>query len=99
MSCETKLRIIEAGKIAVQELIKVAEEPIIDDEQKPDPEKMKVAAQAKRIAIEDAFAITDLITGVENELSESPGDSNVNDTTNFAERKAIARRNATEDKG
>lgn len=51
-SQEVKKQIIKAGEIAVQELIKVAKEPIIgDDGLAPDPEKMKFAAQAKRIAI------------------------------------------------
>ena len=56
---ELKKKIIEAGNIAVQQLIKVAKEDII----KPDPEdelaadRLKNAAATKKLAIFDAFDI------------------------------------------
>ena len=58
-SNQLKLKIIEAGKKAVKELIKVAQEEII----KPDPEdelaadRLKNAAATKKLAIIDAFDI------------------------------------------
>lgn len=98
-SSEIKKRIIEAGRIAIDELIKVAKEPIIvsgsldenglpvyDD--KLGAEKMKVAAQAKRIAIEDAFAINERITDEENMLDDSSDNEKIKDSTSFAERNA-----------
>ena len=56
---EIKLKIIEAGHQAVEQLIKVAKEKII----KPDPEddlaadRLKNAAATKKLAIFDAFEI------------------------------------------
>tara|TARA_R100001463_G_scaffold112132_1_gene167092 strand:- start:105 stop:314 length:210 start_codon:yes stop_codon:yes gene_type:complete len=56
---ELKKKIIEAGNIAVEQLIKVAKEDII----KPDPEdelaadRLKNAADTKKLAIFDAFDI------------------------------------------
>ena len=59
MSKEIKLRIIEAGNQAVEQLIKVAKEKII----KPDPDddlaadRLKNAAATKKLCIFDAFEI------------------------------------------
>ena len=56
-SKEIKLEIIQAGRRAVKQLIKVAKEEII----KPDPEdelaadRLKNAAATKKLAIFDAF--------------------------------------------
>jgi hypothetical protein len=60
---EIKLRIIEAGYKAVNHLIKVAEEDIIDTESDTDvsADKMKNAAAAKKLAIFDAFEILNRI--------------------------------------
>ena len=55
---ELKRRIIDSGYKAVEELIKVAEEKIVthmDDDLSAD--KLKNAAQAKKLAIMDAFEI------------------------------------------
>ena len=56
---ETILRVISAGEIAVEELIKVAEEGIItghpDDDLAAD--RLKNAAATKKLAIFDAFEI------------------------------------------
>jgi hypothetical protein len=55
---ETKLNIIQAGHKAVLELIKVAEEAILnngDDDLSAD--KLKNAAATKKLAIFDAFEI------------------------------------------
>lgn len=84
---ELKRKLIIAGRKAVEELIKVAEESIItNDETDLTADKLKNAAQAKRIAIEDAFAILQRISDEENAMSEDKGNSAVNDTKGFAER-------------
>lgn len=55
---KAKQAIIEAGKEAVDELIKVAKSPILmGNEDDPEPEKLKNAAATKKLAIFDAFEI------------------------------------------
>ena len=67
-----KLQIINAGRKAVEQLIKVAKEDII----KPDPEdelaadRLKNAAATKKLAIFDAFDILNKIDQEEQELKE-----------------------------
>ena len=59
---ETKQAIIEAGRRAVEELIKVASSPILSgNEDDPEPEKLKNAAATKKLAIFDAFEILNRI--------------------------------------
>jgi len=56
---EIKLRIIEAGHQAVEQLIMVAKEAIIkhDDEDELSADRLKNAAATKKLAIFDAFEI------------------------------------------
>ena len=54
---ETKKSIIQAGRIAVEELIKVAKEPIVDTDDDVTADRLKNAAATKKLAIFDAFAI------------------------------------------
>ena len=55
---ETKKSIIQAGQIAVNELIKVAEEKIITNtEDDISADRLKNAAATKKLAIFDAFEI------------------------------------------
>lgn len=54
---ETKLNIIRAGRRAVDELIKVAEEAIIDSGDDISADRLKNAAATKKLAIFDAFEI------------------------------------------
>ena len=54
---ETKKSIIQAGRIAVEELIKVAKEPIVDTADDVSPDRLKNAAATKKLAIFDAFEI------------------------------------------
>jgi len=82
-----KLQIIEAGKSAVSQLVKVAKEKII----KPDPEdelaadRLKNAAATKKLAIFDAFEI---LTRIEAE-EEALNSVNVQSTNQgFAERRS-----------
>ena len=86
-----KVKIIEAGRKAVEQLIKVAKEDII----KPDPEdelaadRLKNAAATKKLAIFDAFDILNKID-VEQEnitINQSNG-SKVQSKQGFAERRS-----------
>ena len=52
-----KRNIIQAGRIAVEELIKVAKEPIIDFGPDISADRLKNAAATKKLAIFDAFEI------------------------------------------
>ena len=52
-----KRNIIQAGRIAVDELIKVAKEPIIDFGPDISADRLKNAAATKKLAIFDAFEI------------------------------------------
>ena len=54
---ETKKNIILAGQIAVDELIKVAKEPIVDTADDISADRLKNAAATKKLAIFDAFEI------------------------------------------
>ena len=54
---ETKKNIIQAGQIAVDELIKVAKEPIVDSGDDISADRLKNAAATKTLAIFDAFEI------------------------------------------
>ncbi len=64
--------IYQAGLKAVQELIKVAEEPILNNHEADlSADKLKNAAMAKRIAIEDAYTILGRIE-MEKENDETP---------------------------
>lgn len=58
---ETKLSIIQAGQKAVDELIKVAEEKIVDGGDDISADRLKNAAATKKLAIFDAFEILNRI--------------------------------------
>ena len=87
-----KLRIIEAGYKAVNHLIKVAEEDIINsdsDSEDVSADKMKNAAAAKKLAIFDAFEILSRIeTEKENIYSSERGVSKTDTKQGFAERRS-----------
>ena len=65
---ETKRSIILAGRVAVDELIKVAEEPIVDSGDDISADRLKNAAATKKLAIFDAFEILNRIQEEENLL-------------------------------
>ena len=66
---ETKKSIIQAGRKAVNELIKVAEEKIITNtEDDVSADRLKNAAATKKLAIFDAFEILNRIQEEENML-------------------------------
>ena len=69
---ETKKSIIQAGRIAVEELIKVAKEPIIDTEDDVTADRLKNAAATKKLAIFDAFEILNRMEEEEKMLEDKP---------------------------
>lgn len=76
---ETKQSIIAAGHKAVLELIKVAEEAILDNgEDDLSADKLKNAAATKKLAIFDAFEILNRIEEEARMLEEiEKGPSNI----------------------
>ena len=54
---ETKKNIILAGQKAVEELIQVAKEAIVDSDDDISADRLKIAAATKKLAIFDAFEI------------------------------------------
>ena len=87
---ELKVKIIEAGRKAVEQLIKVAREDII----KPDPEdelaadRLKNAAATKKLAIFDAFEILTRIQEEEAILNNKPLNEEQKSFKGFAERRS-----------
>jgi len=69
---ETKLSIIQAGRKAVEELIKVAQEKIVDSGDDISADRLKNAAATKKLAIFDAFEILTRIQEEEDMLNEKP---------------------------
>ena len=69
---KTKLNIILAGQVAVEELIKVAKEPIVDGDDDITADRLKNAAATKKLAIFDAFEILSRIEEEKNILEEKP---------------------------
>ena len=69
---ETKLNIIQAGQKAVEELIKVAKEKIVDSEDDISADRLKNAAATKKLAIFDAFEILTRIEAEEALLNDNP---------------------------
>ena len=65
---ETKRSIIQAGHRAVEELIKVAKEAIVDSGDDITADRLKNAAATKKLAIFDAFEILNRIQEEENLL-------------------------------
>jgi hypothetical protein len=69
---ETKKKIILAGQKAVEELIKVAKEKIVDSDDDVSADRLKNAAATKKLAIFDAFEILNRIQEEEDMLNEKP---------------------------
>lgn len=72
-----KSNIIQAGYKAVEELVKVAREQIVDSDDDISADRLKNAAATKKLAIFDAFEI---LTRIEEEKSM------INDTNNAKEK-------------
>lgn len=85
---ELKKKIIDSGYKAVEELIKVAEEQIITHQEDDlSADKLRSAAQAKKLAILDAFEILKRIEE-ENNIIEGVVNNQVNTNRGFAESRA-----------
>ena len=69
---KTKQSIILAGQVAVEELIKVAKEPILGSSEDLSADRLKNAAATKKLAIFDAFEILNRIKEEEDMLNEKP---------------------------
>ena len=69
---ETKKKIIQAGQQAIEELIKVAKEKIVDSDDDVSADRLKNAAATKKLAIFDAFEILTRIQIEEDILNEKP---------------------------
>ena len=69
---ETKKNIIQAGQRAVEELIKVAKEAIVDSDDDISADRLKNAAATKKLAIFDDFEILNRIEEEENMLNDKP---------------------------
>jgi len=85
---ERKKSIIQAGRKAVDELIKVAEEPIVDSSDDLTADKLKNAAATKKLAVFDAFEILNRIEEEErlmDDLEKSKKDLNKPKFQGFAE--------------
>jgi hypothetical protein len=88
---ELKKRIIDSGYRAVEELIKVAEEKIVTHaEDDLSADKLKNAAQAKKLAIMDAFEILKRIEEEDN-IIQGVVNNQVNTNRGFAESRAKAK--------
>ena len=86
---ETKKNIIPAGHKAVEELIKVAKEAIVDSDDDISADRLKNAAATKKLAIFDAFEILNRIDEEQRILDNKPK-TEVEETTfsGFAERRS-----------
>tara|TARA_Y100000592_G_C5406666_1_gene286020 strand:- start:540 stop:815 length:276 start_codon:yes stop_codon:yes gene_type:complete len=86
---QKKKKIIEAGYKAVDELIKVAKEKIVDSDDDVSADRLKNAAATKKLAIFDAFEI---LNRVEEEKSMLEGKVKKQDETKafggFAENRS-----------
>ena len=86
---ETKKNIIQAGRKAVVELIKVAEEQIITDSADDlAADRLKNAAATKKLCIMDAFEILQRIEEEENVLNGLDNKREVKSFKGFAEGRS-----------
>ena len=85
---ETKKNIILAGQKAVEELIKVAKEKIVDSDDDISADRLKNAAATKKLAIFDAFEILTRIEEEESMINESSSASTKPAFKGFAESRS-----------
>ena len=86
---ETKKSIIQAGHKAVEELIKVAKEAIVDSGEDITADRLKNAAATKKLAIFDAFEILNRIQEEENLLDgKAPEETKEKTFRGFAEGRS-----------
>ena len=88
---ELKKKIIEAGRKAVEQLIKVAKEDIIkhDPEDELAADRLKNAAATKKLAVFDAFDILNKIDQEQENINLSNNtNAKVETKQGFAERRS-----------
>ena len=85
---ETKKNIIQAGHRAVEELIKVAKEAIVDSDDDISADRLKNAAATKKLAIFDAFEILNRINEEESMLEGKTIEAKENKFKGFAEGRS-----------
>jgi ASC-1-like (ASCH) protein len=85
---EQKDRIIKAGYKAVEELIKVAKEEIVDTEEDVSADRLKNAAATKKLAIFDAFEILNRIEVEKALLENKPIENKEKAFKGFAEKRS-----------
>ncbi len=85
---KTKKNIIQAGQVAVEELIKVAKEAIVDSGDDITADRLKNAAATKNLAIFDAFEILQRIQEEEDLLNNKPREVKEKNFKGFAEGRS-----------
>tara|TARA_R110002012_G_scaffold146828_1_gene305151 strand:+ start:365 stop:640 length:276 start_codon:yes stop_codon:yes gene_type:complete len=86
---ETKKRIIQAGHKAVEELIKVAKEAIVDSDDDISADRLKNAAATKKLAIFDAFEILNRIQAEQDAIEGVVKEDDTKKSfSGFAERRS-----------
>jgi len=87
-STETKKNIIKAGRTAIEELIKVAKEKIVDSGDDITADRLKNAAATKKLAIFDAFEILSRIEEEEKFIAQSEDKTEQKKFKGFAEGRS-----------
>ena len=82
------MNIIHAGQKAVEELIKVAKEPIVDSDDDISADRLKNAAATKKLAIFDAFEILNRIQEEKDMLESKPKETRQSTFKGFAEGRS-----------
>tara|TARA_Y100001938_G_C7944166_1_gene355880 strand:+ start:95 stop:367 length:273 start_codon:yes stop_codon:yes gene_type:complete len=85
---EKKKNIIRAGYKAVDELVKVAKEAIVETEDDVSADRLKNAAATKKLAIFDAFEILNRIQAEEALLENKPLQNKEKAFSGFAEKRS-----------
>ena len=85
---DKKKNIIQAGYKAVDELIKVAKEEIVDTDEDISADRLKNAAATKKLAIFDAFEILNRIQDEQNMLDGVVKEDKQESFGGFAERRS-----------
>tara|TARA_Y100001937_G_scaffold78101_1_gene105936 strand:+ start:2060 stop:2335 length:276 start_codon:yes stop_codon:yes gene_type:complete len=86
---DKKKNIIQAGYRAVDELIKVAKEKIVETEDDVSADRLKNAAATKKLAIFDAFEILNRIQEEQDMLDGKPKEEVKQQAfSGFAERRS-----------
>jgi len=85
---ETKKKIIQAGQKAIEELIKVAKEKIVDSDDDVSADRLKNAAATKKLAIMDAFEILTRIQEEEDMLNNKTKEKVEKTFKGFAEGRS-----------